>query len=1093
MKRKGFTLVEMLAVIAILGILVLLVLPNVLKNYRDAKKIAFIDEAKAVYTQATDKYVTEKTKGNKIGLIEKDGTNETHPLALANAEDLSYTIRLDNNGQVTAFKLTNGELCIVGVGDFLGSYAKEDVLDLSDEEAKEKCAVTALNDNQKFILRLQNKTTVKTDHDPKMIYLKYNDGWYSDNNMHRKITNVTIPYKENNYYKGAWATNTIGSKIQAISCNGSIVPGPDGGGIFTGREEKPYVEAISRFEKKYYHVVFTGGESGSLTMEPCYYGASECHLPSNKDSNGYGKDIKKTGYLFTGWKDTKTNKIYADGASLPVLTDANENEEAYKAYKFDNTKVCSNGEDEGDTNKINFEAQWVPIKYKIAYDCNEGTGTMANTDHTYDVEVNLRVNTCKRSGYSFLGWSKTKTGSKDFDDNAKVKNLTTVHNSTVTLYAVWNACSAGTYLAGNTCTECAKDYYSAGTANASCTKCPTGYTTTGKGSSAKLACTINCAANKRVASVDAQCTTACEAGYNHDAHVVKGGETSSACSANKYTITFNSNNGSGQNMANIQMTYGVSKQLPANTYSRKGFIYNGWNTNANGTGNAYADKATVNNLTTTNNGTVTLYAQWKNNYNCPDRTVTLVGKVSTISKNSPYRIAVSDYVRNVYNELTYGSVPLSGYEYSEFGVGTHVKPSITGQASNDYAVWYVFAADADIYYAEKETTRESDLRPLSNVDWTIWGNKKTIYVYKLGCVKSPEQYTFVGEVHSAASWSVNHNHHLYAVDKAGNRKARVKQEGASLSGIDFTEFGIGYQIKPSTTVHAHGENDYAVWYLYAANDDIYYSEKETTNASDLKPLSTIDWQPHVMKKYYLYKKNTIYVPSNYTYVGEVNTAAAWNTNGQHYLYVIDKVGKRKVRVSQWGSVADGIEYPEFGIGYQIKPSITGQASNDYAVWYLYAANEDIYYSERDTTNAGELQPLSTIDWRPNAMKKYYLYKKNTISVPSNYTYVGEVHSAAASNVNSKHYLYIIDRVTNKKARVKQGNQVNYSGFGIGYRIKQSITGQASNNYPVWYLQSSNNNIYYSERDTTNAGELHPLSTIDWRPNAMKKYYLYRKK
>ena len=605
MKRKGFTLVEMLAVIGVLGILVLLVLPNVLKNYRDAKKIAFIDEAKAVYSASTDKFVTERTKGNKIGLIEKDGTNETQPLAISNNDDLNYTVRLDNNGQVTAFKLTNGELCIVGVGDFLGSYTKEDVLDLSEEEAQEKCAVTALNDDQKFILRLQNKTTVKTDYEPKMIYLKYNNGWYSDNNMHRKITNVTIPYKENNYYKGAWATNTIGSEIQAIACDGSIVPGPDGGGIFTGREEKPYVEAISRFEKKYYHVVFTGGESGSLTMEPCYYGASECHLPSNKDSNGYGKDIKKTGYLFTGWKDTKTNKIYADGASLPILTDANENEEAYKTYKFDNTKVCSNGEDEGDTNKINFEAQWTPIKYKIAYDCNEGTGTMANTDHTYDAEANLRTNTCKRSGYSFLGWSKTKTGSKDFDDNAKVKNLTTVHNSTVTLYAVWNACSAGTYLAGNTCTECAKDYYSAGTANASCTKCPTGYTTTGKGSSTKSACTINCAANKRVASVDAQCTTACATGYSHAAHTIKAGETSSVCTANTFTVAYDKNGGSGT-IASHQCTYDQDCKLAANTFQRAGYIFAGWK--KSNTGNTLAAGASIKNTVTS--GTVTYYAQW---------------------------------------------------------------------------------------------------------------------------------------------------------------------------------------------------------------------------------------------------------------------------------------------------------------------------------------------------------------------------------------------------------------------------------------------------------------------------------------------------
>ena len=69
MNKRGFTLAEMLAVIAVLGILVLIVLPNVLKNYREAKKIALIDEAKTVYTKATDQYVLERTKGKKIGLI----------------------------------------------------------------------------------------------------------------------------------------------------------------------------------------------------------------------------------------------------------------------------------------------------------------------------------------------------------------------------------------------------------------------------------------------------------------------------------------------------------------------------------------------------------------------------------------------------------------------------------------------------------------------------------------------------------------------------------------------------------------------------------------------------------------------------------------------------------------------------------------------------------------------------------------------------------------------------------------------------------------------------------------------------------------
>ena len=41
MKYKGFTLVELLAVIAILALLVIIALPNVLKMFNQAKKDTF--------------------------------------------------------------------------------------------------------------------------------------------------------------------------------------------------------------------------------------------------------------------------------------------------------------------------------------------------------------------------------------------------------------------------------------------------------------------------------------------------------------------------------------------------------------------------------------------------------------------------------------------------------------------------------------------------------------------------------------------------------------------------------------------------------------------------------------------------------------------------------------------------------------------------------------------------------------------------------------------------------------------------------------------------------------------------------------------
>ena len=82
--------------------------------------------------------------------------------------------------------------------------------------------------------------------------------------------------------------------------------------------------------------------------------------------------------------------------------------------------------------------------------------------------------------------------------------------------------------------------------------------------------------------------------------------------ANTYTVKFNSNGGSGS-MSSMSMTYGTSSTLTANSYSLTGYTFAGWNTKADGSGTSYSDKASVKNLTSTDGGTVTLYAQWEAN------------------------------------------------------------------------------------------------------------------------------------------------------------------------------------------------------------------------------------------------------------------------------------------------------------------------------------------------------------------------------------------------------------------------------------------------------------------------------------------------
>ena len=61
------------------------------------------------------------------------------------------------------------------------------------------------------------------------------------------------------------------------------------------------------------------------------------------------------------------------------------------------------------------------------------------------------------------------------------------------------------------------------------------------------------------------------------------------------------------------MTCGTAADLTANAFARSGYTFAGWNTSADGTGTPYADAASVEDLTTIDGATVTLYAQWKAN------------------------------------------------------------------------------------------------------------------------------------------------------------------------------------------------------------------------------------------------------------------------------------------------------------------------------------------------------------------------------------------------------------------------------------------------------------------------------------------------
>ena len=109
MKNKGFTLVELLAVIAILALLVIIALPNVLKMFNQAKKDTFLTESKNIYKEISKKYISETMKGNKINII----SNTNNKLDLE-SNNLKYNVKLNNDGSIKEFEVSNGTYCLSG-------------------------------------------------------------------------------------------------------------------------------------------------------------------------------------------------------------------------------------------------------------------------------------------------------------------------------------------------------------------------------------------------------------------------------------------------------------------------------------------------------------------------------------------------------------------------------------------------------------------------------------------------------------------------------------------------------------------------------------------------------------------------------------------------------------------------------------------------------------------------------------------------------------------------------------------------------------------------------------------------------------------
>ena len=337
-----------------------------------------------------------------------------------------------------------------------------------------------------------------------------------------------------------------------------------------------------------------------------------------------------------------------------------------------NNLVITNGMIYNYSKDIEVEAQFSEIHYTIQFNANGGFGSVSSKNLSYNDEYVLPTTGYTKTGYKFIGWSKTNDG--EVIEN-QVSMLSSVDNSVVTLYAIYEAIEYE--ISFENSSEIIKIHYGDVISNLPTLKDnPSerflGWSYNGVeikdgmlygyDSDIKLTANfeekvyyiyLNALGGSLENSVIEMCygdlidlskyIPQAPAGYNFigwDLNETTMPDYNLNVKAKyegiKYNIYFNANGANG-NMTFQQATYGEPTKLKANQFTKDGYVFIGWSLSSNGE-ILYKDESYVN----VKVGGLTLYAifeeaTYKINYNLAGGKVTNNPTTYTIS---------SDYVFN---------------------------------------------------------------------------------------------------------------------------------------------------------------------------------------------------------------------------------------------------------------------------------------------------------------------------------------------------------------------------------------------------------------------------------------------------------------
>ena len=281
-------------------------------------------------------------------------------------------------------------------------------------------------------------------------------------------------------------------------------------------------------------------------------------------------------------EDEKTIHYEDVYGELPIPTRKGYTFKGWYSSKEEGVEVTSSTNVTTPSNHTVY-ARWEANLYKVTLDGN-GVDNPASIMVEYE-KTYAQLPILNRDGYAFKGWYTSKKGGERIDRDITV----TITNDTI-LYAQWEAGAMTVMLEANggICAVSSLALKYDGTYRGLKEATKVGYTFDGWYTDAKGGKKIT-SDSKVLESVD----------HTLYAHWKK----------NEYKIHYDANGGTGS-MSDSVHTYDDGKELPDNKFTRKGYSFLGWSTEADSISAKYMNKQLVKNLTSTSGETITLYAVW---------------------------------------------------------------------------------------------------------------------------------------------------------------------------------------------------------------------------------------------------------------------------------------------------------------------------------------------------------------------------------------------------------------------------------------------------------------------------------------------------